>query len=110
MEDKEIVMYGRSSFCPFQKIAYRVFEKHKLNVREIMTDKDPEAEERVLEWTGYKSVPTIIIVQPGEDLPYEDPAPLEKGTSPRGVDRGSMITEPGEVALTAWLRKHGFIE
>ena len=42
--------------------------------------------------------------------PYEDPDPLEEGNSPRGVDRGTMITEPGEMKLEDWLKKHGFME
>ena len=69
-----------------------------------------EAERRVLDWTGFKSVPTIIAARPGEDLPCEEPAPLPKGSSPRGIDRGSMITEASEEQLETWLRKHGFIE
>ena len=107
---RELVMYGRSTYCPYQKKARQVFEGHKLSYREIMIDKDPKATQRIIEWTGFKSVPTIIIAEPGEDLPYEDPTPLQKGASPRGIDRGSMITEPGKDDLARWLRKHGFIE
>jgi hypothetical protein len=29
---------------------------------------------------------------------------------PRGVDRGSMITEATEDEITIWLHKHGFVE
>ena len=50
------------------------------------------------------------MAQPGEDVPYETPAPLARGASPRGVDRGSMITEATEDELANWLRKHGVIE
>jgi glutaredoxin len=108
--DKEIVVYSRTTFCPYIQKARRVFDRHGLSPHEIMTDKDPEALERVLNWTGYKSVPTILVANPGEVLPYEEPAPLAQGSSPRGIDRGSMITEPYEQELEAWLRKHGFIE
>jgi glutaredoxin len=108
--DKDLVVYSRSSFCPYVQKARRVFKRYDLTIHEIMIDQDPEALERVMSWTGYKSVPTILLANPGEFVPFEEPAPLEDGTTPRGVDRGVMITEPYEDELEAWLRKHGFIE
>ncbi len=108
--DKELVMYVRNSYCPYVAKARRVLERHNIACREIPIDDDPVAEQRVVEWTGFKSVPTIIVARPGEDLPIEPPAPLEPGASPRNIDRGSMITEPSEEGLIHWLRKHGFVE
>jgi len=107
-DNTEILMYGRTTFCPYQRIARRVFEQYNIPIREIMIDQNPEALERVINWTGFRSVPTIIVTLPGEFLPYEEPAPLTV-SSPRGVDRGSMITEPSENELVAWLTKHGFL-
>jgi len=107
--DKEILVYTRSLFCPYQRRADRVFERYNLTPRSILIDQDPEAEARVIGWTGFKSVPTIVVVRPGELLPYEEPAPLEVGASPRGIDRGSMITEATEEQLVEWLLRHGFI-
>lgn len=109
-EDKELVVYNRTSGCPYWSTARRVLERHQVSYRQIMIDQDETAMQRVLDWTGFKSIPTIIVVNPGEDLPYEEPAPLEKGKSPRGIDRGSMITEAREAELEAWLRKHSFID
>lgn len=106
----ELVMYSRARGCPFVRTAKRVLEREGLAYREINIDEDSEAEKRVLSWTGFKSVPTIIVARQGEDVPYEDPAPLDSGSSPRGLDRGTMITEPGELALESWLQKHGFME
>lgn len=105
-----IVMYSRSFGCPFITIAKKVFSDHALDYREIMIDKDGEAKARVLEWTGFLSVPTIIVARGGEILPLEEPAPLAEGMSPRGIDRGAMITEASIEQLTAWLVKHGLIE
>lgn len=105
----ELVMYSRTTPCPFVQAAKRVLERENIPYREILIDQDPVAEQRVIAWTGFKSVPTIIVARPGEDVPYEDPAPLTTD-SPRNVDRGSMITEPGEITFENWLRKHGFIE
>ncbi|MCD4685646.1 MAG: glutaredoxin family protein [Anaerolineae bacterium] len=109
MADYELVMYSRTRSCPFVRAAKRVLDRENVPYREIFIDQDDQAKARVLEWTGYQSVPTIIVAQPGENLPYEDPEPLVSGSSPRGVDRGTMITEPGERKLEDWLRKHGFI-
>lgn len=106
----EIVMYSRFSPCPYVRSAKRVLERERIPYREIYIDEDPAAKQRVIEWTGFQSVPTIILAQPGEILPYEGPQPLAPGASPKGIDRGTMITEPGEVQLENWLRRHGFMK
>ncbi len=106
---KELVMYSRSYGCPFVQSAKRVLERHQVPFREILINQDPAAKSRVLEWTSFESVPTIIVADKGRDLPFEPPSPLPAGSSPRGVDRGSMITEPSEEQLADWLRGHGFI-
>ena len=108
--DKELVVYARTTYCTFLSTTRRVLNRHDVSYREIMINEDETAMQRVLDWTGFQSVPTIILAEPGEDLPYEEPKPLKKGDSPRGVDRGSMITEPGSFELEKWLRKHGFID
>ena len=106
---KHLVMYGRTSGCPFITVAKRVFNDYGLTYDEIMIDKDNEARRRVQDWTGFLAVPTIVVAEAGSILPYEEPAPLPRGDSPRGINRGSMITEPGIDGLTAWLRQHEFI-
>lgn len=109
LTDKELVMYSRSTPCPFVSIARRVLEREGVPYRELLIDRDKTLEARVVAWTGFLSVPTLVVAQRGEDLPYETPDPLPKGASPRGVDRGSMLTEATEEELLTWLRKHGFL-
>ena len=109
MSDKELVMYSRSYGCPFVTTAKNVLNQYDVSYREIMIDKDESAKQRVLDWTGFLSVPTMIIANLGEDLPYTDVAPLEKGASPRGIDRGVMLTEASSEQVEDWLRKHGLI-
>jgi glutaredoxin len=106
---KQIVMYSRTMGCPFVSVAKRVFEDHALAYQEVFIDKDMAARQRVLQWTGFLSVPTIVIAEAGSNLPYADVTPLEPGRSPRGIHRGAMITEPNVEQLTDWLMEHGFI-
>lgn len=106
----ELVMYTRTSGCPFVAIAKRVLSAHGVSYREIFIDKDPVARQRVLNWTGFQSVPTLIVAKPGEVVPVYEPAPLPTGSSPQGVDRDVMITEPRDNQLEAWLYKNGFID
>jgi glutaredoxin len=107
--EKEIVMYSRTFGCPYVRIAERVLADYKMTYREIYIDRDAVAKRRVVEWTGFESVPTIVVAHQGEDIPFEAPAPLAAGSSPKGVNRGSMITEPSEEQLVAWLRQNRFI-
>lgn len=107
--DKHLVMYSRTFGCPFVSIAKNVLHEHDIAYQEVFIDKDEVARQRVLDWTGFLSVPTLVIAEKGSDLPYTDVAPLPEGASPRGVDRGPMLTEASTDELTNWLKKHGFI-
>jgi len=106
---KELVMYSRTIGCPFVSLAKRVLDEHEVTYREIFIDKDDDARERVRDWTGYLSVPTLIVAEPGQDMPAGAVADIDKSKSPRGIDRGAMITEPNIQQLIAWLGKHTFI-
>ncbi len=106
---KELVMYSRTTPCPFVSLAKRVLDREHIQYRELRIDINKTYEQRVLNWTGFLSVPTLIIANPGEDLPYTEPAPLPKGDTPRDVNRGSMLTEPSEDRLIAWLRQHSLL-
>ncbi len=104
-----LIMYGRTRPCPFVAAARRVLAELDIPYEEIKIDEDEAAYERVVAWTGFASVPTLIVAQPGSLTPIEMPTPLEKGASPRGINRGSMITEPSDSQLRAWLKQQGFI-
>ena len=107
---KELVMYSRTTSCPFVTLAKRVLDDYHVPYRELYIDRDAQVRQRVLNWTGFLSVPTLVVALPGEDEPYEPQAPLEAGRSPRGIDRGTMITEPSIDELAHWLQRHGFID
>lgn len=107
--DRELVMYVRTFSCGYVTLARQELDRVGIPYREINVDQDPAARERLLAWTGYLSVPTLIIAAPGSDVPHTEPAPLELGSSPRGIDRGPMLTEPGRQQLRDWLRQSGFV-
>lgn len=106
---KHIVMYSRTTGCPFITTAKAVLNDYTIPYQEIFIDKDMQARQRVLEWTGFLSVPTLVLAEAGDVLPYELPPPLPKGSSPRGINRGAIITEANIEQLTDWLVQHGFI-
>jgi glutaredoxin len=106
---RELIMYTRTSSCPFVTLAKRVLNDYHVEYREVFIDKDDQARQQVLAWTGFLSVPTLVAAEDGSLLPYEEPSALARGTSPRGIDRGAMITEPGIDELSRWLQRHGFI-
>lgn len=106
---KEIVMYVRSSYCPGVALARDLLNRYQIPYREINVDSDPALARRLQEWTGFLSVPTLIIANPGEDVPHTDFLPPPDGRSLKGYDRGPMITEPTNQQLENWLHRHNFL-
>ena len=107
--DKELVVYGRTAFCPDQARAVRFLDTNNVPYRLIKIDEEPEAGERVERWVGHRSVPTLVVARKGDVMPIETPAALPEGRSVRSVDRGTLITEPSEEALGRFLERHGLI-
>lgn len=107
--NKELIMYSRSYGCPFVTTARSVLLRFNVPYHEIHIDKDTKARDAVIAWTGFQSVPTLVVANQGETTPYTQWEPLPAGTSPRGIDRGPMITEANAAELEVWLRKNGFI-
>ncbi|MBN2471508.1 MAG: glutaredoxin family protein [Anaerolineae bacterium] len=104
-----LVMVTRTLGCPFVRVARAVLKEHGIPCREINIDCDREARAWLLETVGFLSVPTLVLAGQGSDRPVLPPAPLPAGASPRGIDRGSIITEPSSAQLTTWLAGHGFL-
>jgi glutaredoxin len=107
--EKELIMYSRTAGCPFVTLAKRVLNDYHVPFREVLIDQDDIARERVRAWTGFLAVPTLVIAHCGDVLPYIEPLELKAGSSPRGINRGAMITEPNIAQLTEWLTQHGFV-
>lgn len=105
----ELVMYIRTRGCPYVSTARLALARLEVPYRQINIDEDDAARSWLLETVGYLSVPTLVIALPGDDHPYTSPALLTPGTSPRGIDRGPVLTEPNSQQLTTWLEGHGFV-
>jgi glutaredoxin len=107
--DKELVVFGRTAFCPDLARSVRFLDNNNVPYRMIRIDEDMEAGELVEQWVGHRSVPTIVVARKGEVEPIEQPAPLPEGRSVRSFDRGTLITEPSDEALGRFLERHGLI-
>jgi glutaredoxin len=106
---KELVIYSRTLGCPGVHAVKRLLAVYEIAYRELYIDEDNAAREWLSNWVGFLSVPTLVMANAGENTPFEEPAPLTNGQSPRGVDRGTVITEPTNDELAAWLRKYGLM-
>jgi len=104
-----LVFVNRTSGCPLSTLAHRVLDDYGVSYTERYYDTDPNVKARLIEWTGFLSVPTLYVADADIDRPATPPMPLEAGASPRGIDRGSMLTEPSADQLLAWLQKHGLV-
>ena len=109
MSDKTLVVYGRTFFCPDLERAQRFLANHNVAYQQINIDEDDSAGALVEGWVGHRSVPTIVVAKQGETLPFEEPTPLAEGRSVRSVDRGTIITEPSDEALEAFLKNNGLL-
>jgi glutaredoxin len=105
-----LVFVNRSIGCPLSTLARRILEDHAVDYLERWYDTEPDVKSRLLQWTGFLSVPTLYVAGDNTNEPVEPPEPLDRGASPRGIDRGSMLTEPSADQLLAWLVRHGFVD
>lgn len=110
MQDTELIVHVRGGFCPDINRARRLLERWSVPFREINVKHDAKAKQRCQEWNHCLAMPVIVVARPGEDAPIEPPAPLAMGTSPRDVDRGSMISEASKAGLRTFLERHGLLE
>jgi glutaredoxin len=106
---KSVVLY-MSDWCSHSQDTGRALAEWGVPYRGINIKEDRAAAARVREWTGFESVPTVVLAEGNSADPYEPPASLPPGSGPRGVDRGSIITEASREQLRAWLTRHGLLQ
>ena len=105
---KELLFY-MTTWCPSCHAAQDALDEWGVTVRGVNIGRDREAAGRVRALTGFESVPTFVIVDGAGVDPMAPPTPLPAGRGPRGVDRGTVLTEPTNAELKAWLIKNGFL-
>ena len=105
---RQVVVY-MSPWCSSSADTQRALSEWGVPATFINIKEDRAAATRLREMVGFESVPTVVLAEAGEVGPCEPPAALSKGASPRGVDRGSMITEASRVQLRSWLVKQGIL-
>ena len=105
---KQLVVY-MSPWCGNSLDAQRALSEWGVSARFINIKEDRAAAARVKNWTGFESVPTLLIAEGESVEPAEPPASLLPSRGPRGIDRGSMLTEPTRTELRAWLVKNGLL-
>jgi len=101
-----LIVYGRSTPCPDMLRWERWVRQHPLAYVELDIDADADARAFVVRWTGHESVPTLVIAPDDGHEPMDEPAPLA-GRRARGADRGSMLTEPSDGQVEAFLTRAG---
>jgi glutaredoxin len=106
---KRVVAYV-SQWCGQSQDTKRALREWKVPCEFVDVKADRAAAARLREWVGFESVPTVILAEEDCLEPCEPPKPLIPGSGPRGVDRGSMITEASRAELRAWLVKNGLLE
>jgi glutaredoxin len=106
---RRVVVYV-SPWCSQSQDTKRALEEWGVACTIVDIKADPAAAARVRKWVGHESVPTVVIAEEGSLEPYEPPKALMPGSGPRGVDRGSMITEASRAELRGWLVQHGLLD
>jgi mycoredoxin len=106
---KEVVVY-MSPWCSSSADTQRALAEWGVPAKFVNIKEDRAAASRLREMVGFESVPTVVLAETGCVEPCEPPAPLPRGSSPRGVDRGSLITEATRIQLRGWLIKQGFLK
>lgn len=106
--DVELVMYGRRFGCMDQLRATAWLQEHDVPYRFVDIGDDDKAAFHLERWVGYRSVPTFVVAASGEKTPIDRPEPLN-GRRPRGVNRGTLITEPTPEQLAEFLLQHDLL-
>ncbi len=105
---RQVVVY-MSPWCGSSADTQRALSEWGVPATFVNIKEDRAAAARLRGWVGFESVPTVIVAEDGSVEPFESPAELAAGKSPRGLDRGSLITEATRVQLRSWLVKHGIL-
>jgi len=103
-----LVVYGSSIPCPDMVRFQWWLQRHEVGaIAYIDIHRDEDAYDRVVNWTGHASVPTLVIASDDGVEPIEPPTPIGAGQRARAFDRGTMLTEPNPGQIAEFVRRHG---
>lgn len=104
----DLVIYGKTAFCPDLINVKRWLHQWDVPYRQVNYDLQDEVADRLDGWLGSRVVPTLVVAEQGMIDPISTPAAADFAHL-RNVDRGSMLHEPDEPTLHAWLIRNGFL-
>ncbi len=107
-QGNDLVLYGRSTFCPDLVKVKQWLHNWNVPYHQLNIDMHEAYALRLDEWLGSRTVPTLIVARRGEVDPGAIPAEADLSHL-RNADRGSMLHEPDEPTLRAFLARHGFL-
>jgi len=107
--DKELVLYSQVKYSPYVALARDLLQRYKIPFREIDITTNATAAEQLKTLTGNLNIPTLVLTKPNSNFPLAPPTPLVPNQSSRGLDRGTIITQPNNKQLENWLHQHGFL-
>lgn len=103
-----LVVYGSSIPRPDMARFQWWLQRHEVpGIEYVDIHRHEWAYDRVVQWTGHASVPTLVIAADDGLDPIEEPAPVEPGQRVRAYDRGTMLTEPNPGQIADFLRRNG---
>jgi len=109
MTAKEIVLFCRPSYSPFTALARDLLIRYQIPFREVDIQAGSQAFASLITWVSPAHLPTLIVTAPNQTTPLDSPEPLQPDQPARGLDRGSLISQPNNHQLEDWLHKHGFL-
>jgi formylglycine-generating enzyme required for sulfatase activity/glutaredoxin len=102
----ELLIYGRSTFCPDLVRIKRYLFAHGVAYRQVNVDEDRHNAQILESLIASRTVPTALITAPAALLPATTPAPLPAGQQPRNFDRETLVQEPDEQILARWIAQY----
>lgn len=104
----DLLLYGRSSFCSDVVKVKQWLNNWNVPYRQLNIDVDEEAAFRLDEWLGTRTIPTLVVASRNCIDPISEPVSVDLAHL-RDTNRGSMLHEPEESTLRAFLVENGFL-
>ena len=105
----DLVLYGRETFCTDVINTKKWLHSWNVPYRQVNIDVEDQAALRLDEWLGTRTTPTLVVADQGSIDPFIQPLHAPPPNL-RNADRGSILHEPDEATLRAFLVRNGFLK